>query len=237
MPNTWFRFKQFTVNQDRCAMKVGTDGVLLGAWVNIDTAKVIFDFGAGTGLLSLMLAQRTTAKITGFEFDKDAAEQANENVRDSPWASRITVVQADLFNCTEPLEKADLIVCNPPFHASHVLPDNQSRKLARHHEMPLKTWFDKAFQWSTDDGEAAFIFPFDRYEELRNDILSAGWHIRNHTEVVSTTGKKPVRSLVRLSKLPVSIETKRLHIENGQRGVYHEDFIEIAKPFYPALLD
>lgn len=237
MPNTWFRFKQFTVHQDRCAMKVGTDGVLLGAWANTAAAKTIFDFGTGTGLISLMLAQRTSAKVTGFEFDEDAADQANQNVRDSPWASRITVVHADIFNLIEPSEKADLIVCNPPFHASHVLPDNQSRKLARHHEIPLKAWFEKAFQWSNDNGEAAFIFPFDRYETLRNDILSAGWHIRTHTEVISNIGKRPVRSLVRLSKLPAPTETKRLHIENGQRGVYHEDFIEIAKPFYPALPD
>lgn len=235
MSNTWFRFKQFTVHQDRCAMKVGTDGVLLGSWVKPPESGLIFDFGTGTGLVALMIAQRSNAYIKAYELDESAANQAAENIEISPWKDRIAVENGDIFQIPIPIQKADLVVCNPPFHANHVVPDDQSRKLARHHQLPLKEWFEKAFSWTNDMGKAAFIFPFNRFEELEKEIIQAGWSIELHTEVVSMPGKEPIRSLVLLSKMPVSTQTERLHIENGQRGVYHCDFISIAQPYYPAL--
>jgi tRNA1Val (adenine37-N6)-methyltransferase len=235
MANTWFRFKQFTVHQDRCAMKVGTDGVLLGSWVNPPKEGLIFDFGTGTGLISLMIAQRSNAQIRAYELDESAASQAKENIENSPWKTRISVEYGDIFQFPCPNQKADLVVCNPPFHSNHVVPNDQSRKFARHHQLPLKDWFAKASSWTNDEGKAAFIFPFNRFGEIEKEIIQAGWSIELHTEVVSTIGKEPVRSLVLLSKKPVSTQTNRLHIENGQRGVYHSDFIAIAQPYYPAL--
>lgn len=237
MPNTWFRFKQFTVHQDRCAMKVGTDGVLLGAWVKPPKQGLIFDFGTGTGLIALMLAQRSEAQIIAFESNQSAAEQAQDNFNGSPWAERITAKQADIFQCTEPADKADLIVCNPPFHQSHVVPDKEARKQARHHDLPLSLWFEKAYQWSKTDGRAAFIFPFERYEELKTEIESAGWFIENHTKVISSPEKTPVRSLVLLGKAPIERSDFIFCIENGERGKYHDDFIEIAKAYYLAMPD
>lgn len=237
MPNTWFRFKQFTVHQDRCAMKVGTDGVLLGAWVEPPNQGLIFDFGTGTGMIALMVAQRSEAKIIAFESNQNAAEQAQENFDASPWSGRISSIHADIFLNPEPEEKADFIICNPPFHQSHVLPDLEDRKQARHHEIPLKIWFEKAYQWSKPEGKAAFIFPFDRFEELSSDIRDSGWYIENHTKVISTPNKQPVRSLVLLTKKSLETTELSICIENGERGKYHEDFIKIAKPYYLAMPD
>jgi tRNA1Val (adenine37-N6)-methyltransferase len=237
MPNTWFRFKQFTVHQDRCAMKVGTDGVLLGAWVKPPKQGLIFDFGTGTGLIALMIAQRSEALIVAFESNQDAVEQAQENFNGSPWADRITAKHADIFQCEEPANKADFIVCNPPFHQSHVLPDEEARKQARHNDIPLKLWFEKAYQWSNLEGKSAFIFPYERFAELKIEIEAAEWFIENHTTVISSTDKTPVRSLVLLCKEPKETIEFTICIENGERGKYHEDFIKIAKPYYLAMPD
>jgi tRNA1Val (adenine37-N6)-methyltransferase len=154
-------------------MKVGTDGVLLGAWVKPPKQGLIFDFGTGTGLIALMIAQRSEALIVAFESNQDAAEQAQENFNGSPWADRITAKHADIFQCEEPADKADFIVCNPPFHQSHVLPDEEARKQARHHDIPLKLWFEKAYQWSNLGGKSAFIFPYERFAELKIEIESS----------------------------------------------------------------
>ena len=111
---SYFDFKQFRVYHDRCAMKVGTDGVLLGAWAPTNQATRILDIGAGSGLISLMLAQRSKATIVGVELDEAAALQARENVEQSRFASRIEIVNADILHYTSEA-KFDLIVSNPPF--------------------------------------------------------------------------------------------------------------------------
>ena len=92
MPNSFFSFKKFTIHHDRCAMKVGTDGVLLGAWTDVAHSKHLLDIGSGTGLVALMLAQRCTGEITGIEIDKEAVEQSRENVAASPWKERIEIL-------------------------------------------------------------------------------------------------------------------------------------------------
>ena len=108
-----FAFKQFTIRQDRCAMKVGTDGVLLGAWALLPPTGRILDVGTGTGLIALMAAQRTSAEVVGVEIDPDAAQQARENVEASPWAGRCTIVCSDIKSF-ESAERFDTILSNPP---------------------------------------------------------------------------------------------------------------------------
>src|SRR5512133_91420 len=138
MHNSFFRFKQFTIHQDRCAMKVGTDGVLLGAWADPGRAKKILDVGTGTGLIALMLAQRSDAKITGIDLDEDAVHQANENAANSPWSAKIEFIHSSFQDYAEQIimqDKAtlfDLIVCNPPFHPEDIKPEHVKRRLARH---------------------------------------------------------------------------------------------------------
>ena len=132
MPNPFFRFKQFTVYHDRCAMKVGTDGVLLGAWTNLSQSRRILDIGTGTGLIALMMAQRVPeVPITAIDIDAEAVNQANENFSASPWNNRLEAVLQDVCTYTEK-NSFDTIVSNPPYFINSLkCPDNQ-RTTARH---------------------------------------------------------------------------------------------------------
>lgn len=131
MSNDYFQFKQFTVYQHHCAMKVGTDAVILGAYAPVSDAESVLDIGTGTGVVALMIAQRSTANITGIEIDTSASTQASENVLHSPWSDRISIIHADFvkynFN-----EKYDCIVSNPPYFNNDLRSPNTQRNLARH---------------------------------------------------------------------------------------------------------
>lgn len=132
MPKSSFKFKQFTIFHDKCAMKVGTDGVLLGAWAPADKAKRILDVGTGTGLIALQLAQRNPhARITAIEIDAAAAGQATENVSHSPWADRVEVICHD-FRDYQPENRFDLIVSNPPYFIDALKCPDEQRCTARH---------------------------------------------------------------------------------------------------------
>lgn len=131
--NNYFQFKQFKIIQEKSAMKVGTDGVLLGFWANCRGAKTILDVGTGTGLIALMLAQRSSAQITGIEIEKNASEEAVNNVQNSPWSNRVDIEQMafqQYVNLCD--EKFDLIVSNPPFFENSLKSNNLNRSLARH---------------------------------------------------------------------------------------------------------
>ena len=133
MSNTWFRFKQFTINQDRCAMKITTDACIQGAWTPVlPEVYHVLDIGAGTGLLSLMLAQRyPDILIKAIEYDKDAASQAKENVAQSDWKERINVIEGDARTFTYP-NKYDLIISNPPFFINSLLGPADRKNKSRH---------------------------------------------------------------------------------------------------------
>lgn len=136
MKNSSFQFKQFAVQQDRCAMKISTDGVVLGAFAGSGNPKNILDIGAGTGVVSLMMAQRfPEAMITGIEIDKDASEQATENVRNSPWSNRIRILNQSFQEFGKhQTDKFDLIVSNPPYFPNHLKTKDQQRNLALHND-------------------------------------------------------------------------------------------------------
>lgn len=132
MGNSWFQFQQFRVNQDRCAMKISTDAVLLGAQAKAENPQSILDIGTGTGVIALMLAQRfPEAKVTAVEIDQDAAIQAKENFNESQFSSRLELIHARLQEFST-LEKFDLIVSNPPFFPDHLKSQDPKRNKALH---------------------------------------------------------------------------------------------------------
>ena len=136
MANSWFKFKQFTIHQNDTAMKVGTDGVLLGAWTKIKTdTQNILDIGTGTGLIALMLAQKTlsSSQIDAVELDQLAYQQAKENFKLSNWSQKLQAINQSIQEFTiNTSKKYDLIISNPPFFRNSFASKNTQRQIARH---------------------------------------------------------------------------------------------------------
>ena len=144
MPNTSFAFKQFTIKQDRCAMKVGTDAVLLGCWVIPNGSKTILDIGTGTGVIALMLAQKTDAFIDAIDIDENAVKQAQENISDSKFSQRIKVTLNSFQDYSKDTDKRfDLIVSNPPYFEQSLKSTDEQRSQARHaYVLPFEELLD-----------------------------------------------------------------------------------------------
>lgn len=231
MPNPFFRFKQFTVYHDRCAMKVGTDGVLLGAWANVSQARHILDIGTGTGLIALMLAQRSDARITAIDIDEDAVAQATDNAANSPWTSRIRVLQQDLCQYhTE--QRYDAIVSNPPYFIDSLKgPDNQ-RNTARHTDtLDARTLLNKASELLHSEGHLSLVIPSEQVIDIKRIGEEYGLYLTRHTAVITRPGLPPKRALLEFRKTPGTCTTDELVIELD-RHVYSEDYIALTRDFY-----
>ncbi|MDQ1163837.1 tRNA1Val (adenine37-N6)-methyltransferase [Flavobacterium sp. SORGH_AS 622] len=231
-----FSFKQFTINQDRCAMKVGTDGVLLGAWAPINHNPFsILDIGAGTGIIALMLAQRTHAEqIDALEIDEDAYEQAVENFESSPWGDRLFCFHAGLDEfIEEPEDEYDLIVSNPPFYAENYKTENEQRDLARFQDaMPFEEIVEAADLLLSENGILAIIIPFKEEEKFIALAKETELYPIKITRVKGTPKSEIKRSLLAFSRNEVStIEIDELVIEID-RHVYTPEYIELTKDFY-----
>ena len=229
-----FRFKQFEVCHDRCAMKVGTDGVLLGAWADIEGKKSLLDVGTGTGLIALMMAQRNPdAKVMGVDVDEAAVEQARENRDRSPWAERITILNGD-FCYPFVIEgyKFDAIVCNPPFFKEKVYAPDTQRDMARRAEaLPLDVLMKNAANLLADDGSLSLILPFADVNDAVGEAAINGLYLKKRCDVVTTEGKTPKRALMEFSRvmLPADISSITIYDENHQ---YTDEFKRLTEPFY-----
>lgn len=200
-----FDFQQFSIRQDRCAMKVGTDGVLLGAWVPVEGAKSMLDIGAGTGLISLMLAQRSQeAKVTAVEVDEDAASQAIENAAASPFASQIVVEQQSIQDFSrQHVGPFDLIVSNPPFFSGGVISEQEGRASVRHTvKLSHQDLLRSVQKLLTKEGSFCLILPW--LEGLRFQELAASYQLNTHrvVKVSPNPEKSPNRLLLQLKKSP-----------------------------------
>ena len=235
MLNTPFQFKQFTIQQDKTAMKVGTDGVLLGAWVNLDkNIFSILDIGAGTGLIALMLAQRSNAElIDAVELNDEAYEQTVENFESSDWGDRLFCYHASLQEFSEEVDDTyDLIISNPPFYTSTYKELSKERAMARHTEsLSYTELLSNVSKLLSEEGSCAFIIPF---EEATNFISLAKENklfLNRITNVKGTKNSVIKRSLVQFSFLEKPIEKTELVIEI-ERHKYTTDYIELTKDFY-----
>ena len=232
MPNPYFAFKQFTVRHDRCAMKVGTDGVLLGAWTDLSHSRRILDIGTGTGLIALMLAQRSMdARITAIDLDSAAVEQAQENIQASPWKDRIEALQQDI--CTyHPNETFDTIVSNPPYFIDSLkCPDGQ-RNTARHTDtLDADRLIGKVSELLTSGGRFSIILPAEQTEDLIRVAGEKGLHPSRQTWVITRPGLSPKRILMEFRKTPITLQPDELVIEL-ERHVYSEEYIALTKEFY-----
>lgn len=200
-----FRFKQFQVAHDRCAMKVGTDGVLLGAWCAAPDPGRILDVGTGTGVIALMMAQRyPQAAITAIEIDAAAAEQALANFGESPWSHRLNCLQTSLQDYVQTKPEAfELVVCNPPFFAAgrHLAPAGEARKLARSSkQLTLLELFEGSALLLAPAGRLGLILPEDMQTEALNTAAGAGLYASRLTRVFPKVGKPCHRILMEFEK-------------------------------------
>lgn len=231
-----FKFKQFTIEQDRCAMKIGTDAVLLGAWSPIP--KNIFsvlDIGAGTGILSLMLAQRTYAEqIDAIEINEDAYEECVDNFENSPWSDNLFCYHAGLDEFLEEMEDEsyDLIISNPPFYTDDYKSDAEKRNLARFEDaLPFEELIESAANLLSEFGVFSVIIPFKEEEHFIN--LAATFHLHpfKTTRVKGTETSEIKRSLLAFKWDEQINIVDELVIEIA-RHQYTSDYIELTKDFY-----
>ncbi|WP_179343346.1 tRNA1(Val) (adenine(37)-N6)-methyltransferase [Winogradskyella ursingii] len=233
--NKPFQFKQFTVNQDRCAMKIGTDGVLLGAWTSVaHNPYNVLDIGAGTGILSLMIAQRSNAEqIEAIEIDDDAFEQCAENFENSPWNDRLFCFHASLLEYIEAVdEKFDLIICNPPFYSEDYKTDNKARDLARFSDaMPMEHIIFAVINFLSDNGKFSIIIPHKEEEKFIEEANLISLFPNRILRVRGNEKSELKRSLIEFSYSESPVNISELIIET-ERHHYTEDYINLTKDFY-----
>jgi len=230
-----FYFKQFTVQQDRCAMKIGTDGVLLGAWAEVSQAQQILDIGTGSGVIALMLAQRTeTARIHAVEVETEAYHQACENVQASPWADRLSVYHAAIQDFAQSSGiQYDLIVSNPPFFSGGTFSGSQDRNSVRHTvKLPHGDLLQVARKLLSAEGSFCVILPL--IEGLRFAELAQNYHLfcTKMTEVRPKAEKPVERLLMQFQRNARPLLKDSLVVQHEERNDWTEDYIKLTGAFY-----
>lgn len=231
-----FIFKEFTVHQDKCAMKVGTDGVLLGAWASLNHhPNSILDIGAGTGVITLQLAQRSTAElIDAIEIDDDAYEQATENFENSPWGDRLFCYHASFLEFASEIEdEYDLIVSNPPFYSEDYKSKNEQRDLARFTDaLPFEHLLAGTAKLLSENGKACFIIPFSEEENFLEIASHFDLKLNKVTRVKGTPTTEVKRSLLELSFLKTNNPLLEELIIETSRHQYTLEYINLTQDFY-----
>ena len=240
MSNSFFHFKQFSVHHDKCGMKVGTDGVLLGAWpslaINHKNINVL-DIGTGTGLVALMLAQRfDNVDIDAVEIDSDAYDQAIDNFAISPWKNRLNAIHSDfnIFskNCDK---KYDLIVSNPPYFEASLKASAQNRSQARHTDsLSFAQLLSGVKSCLNLQGSFYVILPSDKYDAIASLAQDNNMYIRSVLWIKGNDQQPIKRAIIELKHKVDdnhSLKEKTLVIEK-QRHQYTEDYIALTKDFY-----
>jgi tRNA1Val (adenine37-N6)-methyltransferase len=232
--NDYFRFKHFTIWQDRTAMKVGTDGVLLGAWADPVGAKTILDVGTGTGLLALMMAQRSQGIITALELEKGAFLQAKENIQRSPWQERIVVLHLafqDYYK--KPLERHDMIITNPPYFKNSLESPTQERTLARHNQqLTHGEILEGSLRLLKPQGKLNLILPYEAAERFTGMAAQKGLYCTRRTSVYPRAHKKPARALMEFGFTKETTREGTLVIEKEQRHQFTDAYQGLTRNFY-----
>lgn len=236
MSQSVFHFKHFTIHQDRCAMKVGTDGVLLGAWTDTGCSQKILDIGTGTGLIALMLAQKSTAAIDAIDIDENACSQADENVTASKWFDRIHVhhcsLQLYILSCAV---KYDLIVSNPPYFVDAYMAHDFSRNLARQADTALS--FDELIlgvkALLKEAGKFCVILPSKEGVYFKSKAAIAGLYCNRITHVKTKSDKDEKRLIMQFMFKKESLVEEELIIHDEDLS-YTDNYRMLTRDFYPA---
>jgi tRNA1Val (adenine37-N6)-methyltransferase len=230
-----FKFKQFTIDQDRCAMKIGTDAVLLGAWTSVNQEPFsVLDIGAGSGVIALILAQRSNAElIDAIEIADDAYEQCTENFENSSWNDRLFCYHTSLKEFTEEIEdKYDLIVSNPPFYSDDYKSDDKQRALARFEDaLPFSHLLESVSNLLSKNGVFSVVLPFKEEEKFIALATESRLFSNSILRVKGNPSSEIKRSLMQFSFTECEVEIDELIIET-ERHQYTQDYINLTKDFY-----
>ncbi|HEY4154907.1 MAG TPA: methyltransferase [Puia sp.] len=234
MPNSYFRFKQFTIQQDRCSMKVCTDSCILGAWTasRLKRSLRVLDIGAGTGLLTLMLAQKNQCRFDAIELDRPTFEQAAENIRDSPWADRIGLFQGDVRNYPF-LHSYDFIISNPPFFESGLpSPFPEINKARRAESLPPEELISVIRRLLNAGGAFSLLLPFYRTAYVEKLAAEKGFFLQEKLLMRQTPAHGPFRSALLFSdSKPISAAVQELALRSGN-GVETDELLALLQDYY-----
>ncbi len=228
-----FEFKQFTLNQDKCTMKVGTDGILLGAMVNVGQAQRILDIGAGTGLIAIMCAQRNEeAVIDAVEIDEAACEQANQNMQNSPWADRLHTVHRAIQDYAAIASQGyDLIVSNPPFFSGGTFSTNENRNNVRHTvKLPNGDLLMAARKLLNKEGRFCVILPYLEGLRFQEQAGHYGFYCTKMTSIHSKKDRPVERLILQFERAGREMEEDELVVYNDES--YTPEYVELTKAFY-----
>lgn len=228
-----FHFKQFSISHDRSTHKVGTDGVLLGAWVNVDGASTILDIGTGTGVIAIMLAQRTppNTKIDAVELQEHDAKQAETNVKNSPWPEKVSVVHSAIQDFQSD-HGYDLIVSNPPFFVNSWLPPDQSRSTARHsHDLSFPELVENISRLLSPEGRFAVVLPFVEGSQFIRLAEGLGFYVSRRMTFKSRQDKPVERLLVEFSRTVSAVKAEELvlYLRNEE---WTNEYRALTRDFY-----
>jgi tRNA1Val (adenine37-N6)-methyltransferase len=234
MPNTYFQFKQFRIEQDKCAMKVGTDGVLLGAWADSRNTTRILDVGTGTGLIAIMLAQRSSALIDAIEIDGPAFLQASENARNSSWLNRLNIIHTSFEEYIEKTNsRYDLIVSNPPYHKETIKSPHTGRRLARHSpNLEYNSILSAGSKLLASGGKISLILPYSEKLTAHKAAESSGFFCTRLTIIFPVPAKEPSRCLFEFSREFQTLRQDSMVIEETGRHGYSQNYIQLTRDFY-----
>ncbi len=234
MSNKYFRFKQFTILQDKAAFKVTTDSVILGAWADFTDANTVLDIGTGTGLLALMTAQRCNADIIAIEPDPDSYLQALSNVSDSKWHNRITVLHTSLQEFVSGTDnKYDVIISNPPYFSGSLLNPDYRKAMARHNfSLPMDVMASASSRLLSERGKLHLVLPAVDGEVFIEKAREYGLYCTATMLVKPTPYLPPKRILISLSRRLRNRETNFLVVEKGERHEYSDEYISLTSDFY-----
>jgi tRNA1Val (adenine37-N6)-methyltransferase len=235
MPNDFFEFKKFRILQDRCAMRVSTDAVLLGAWVAPNGSKSILDIGTGTGVIALMMAQKSEAAITAIDIDKESTEQARDNVADSCFSDRIRVEHCafqDFVKMRE--EKFGLIITNPPYFIDSLKNSAGSRTLARHTDaLSFDDLIAGVKKLLHEKGKFCLILPKTEASTFRHKAESSGLYLSKLLRVRTTNEKSSEkRHIMQFEFKESEFSESTLVIEADSHRHYTQEYKALTKDFY-----
>jgi tRNA1Val (adenine37-N6)-methyltransferase len=233
MGGSYFRFKKFTLNQSRSSFKAGTDGVLLGAYADVTGVKKVLDIGTGTGLIALMLAQRSDAEITGLETDINSFLEACENVRNSDWHSRVKIENRRLQDYYPETADFDLIVTNPPYFVNALKNPDPLKSSARHNiSLDHSDILEGAGRLLKKTGRLQIILPYTEGSVFIAEATEYGFYCNDILKIKPLPSSKAKRMILEFSRERKVVTEKFLTIEKGNRHNYTEEYIKLTGDFY-----